>query len=169
MTNDTQPQNPPADQGNGAGKQFTIQKIYLRDVSLETPNSPAVFTAQEWNPQVDLQLNSTTRPLSQDGVHEVVLSITVTSKLGDKTAYLVEVQQAGIFQLQAFSEEEKGPMLGAYCPNILFPYAREAISDLVVKAGFPQILLAPINFDAVYMQHQQRLQQQGAEQPTPQA
>ena len=138
---------------------FSIQKIYTKDISFETPNSPAVFTQTEWKPDVNVQLNSSTTPLDND-VHEVVLSVTVTAKLGDKTAYLVEVQQAGIFKTENFSPDQMGHLLGAFCPNILFPYARETISDLVTRGGFPQMLLAPVNFDAIYAQHLQQQQAQ---------
>ena len=135
-------------QGN---QQFAIQKLYLKDVSFESPNSPAMFT-REWQPEVNLDLNTNTQALSE-GVYNVVLSLTVTVKNSEQTAFLVEVQQAGIFTVNGFAESELGHMLGSYCPNILFPYAREAISDLVTKGGFPPLLLAPVNFDAVYAQH----------------
>jgi len=135
----------------GEGPQFAILRTYLKDVSFETPNSPAVFT-QDWKPEVNLQLNSSTNQLDND-VYEVVLNVTVTAKQGEKTGFLVEVQQAGIFRVQGFEETQKGAMLGAYCPNTLYPFAREAVSDLVVKGGFPQLLLAPINFDALYAQN----------------
>ncbi len=138
-------------------KEFVIQKVYMKDVSFETPNSPAVFT-QKWEPNVNLELSTAGRALS-DGVHEVVLSLTVTAKLGDKTAYLVEAHQAGVFTIRGFSAEEMGPMLGSFCPNILFPFAREAVSDIVAKGGFPQLLLAPVNFDALFAQHMQSLSQ----------
>lgn len=135
----------------GEGPQFAIHRIYVKDVSFETPNSPAVFM-EEWKPDVNLQLNSTVNPLEGD-LHEVVLNVTVTAKQGEKTAFLVEVQQAGVFTVQGFEDAQKGSMLGAYCPNVLFPFAREAISDLIVKGGFPQLLLSPINFDAIYAQN----------------
>jgi preprotein translocase subunit SecB len=93
-------------------------------------------------------------------LYEVALTVTITVKSNDKTAYLVEVNQAGIFALSGFSDQEMGPMVGSFCPNILFPYAREAVSDLVAKGGFPQLLLAPVNFDALYSQHLQQTQQQ---------
>jgi len=148
-------------QAEGAGeRQFMIQKIYLKDVSVETPNTPAIFQEQ-WEPDVSLQLGNNTTALGQ-GVHEVVLSLTVTAKLGDKTAYLVEIQQAGIFTITGYDEASTGTLLGSVCPGILFPYGREAISDLVTKAGFPQLVLAPVNFDALYQQH---LQQQGQAEP----
>jgi len=140
--------------------QFAIQRIYLKDLSFETPNTPQVFQS-EGEAAVNVDLNTAATRLA-DNVFEVVLSLTVTNKLDDKVAYLIEVQQAGIFTLSGFSEGDLNGMLHSYCPNILFPYAREVISDIVSKGSFPQLLLAPINFDAVYAQHLQ--QQQGAEQ-----
>jgi preprotein translocase subunit SecB len=144
-------------------RQFALQRIYTKDMSFETPNSPSVFR-EEWKPQTEVNLNTTANRLDED-VYEVVVSVTVTAKLGDKTAYLAEVQQAAIVGIKGFAQQELGPMLGAYCPNLLFPYAREVISDLVTKGSFPQMLLQPVNFDALYMQHQQQLakQAEGAE------
>lgn len=139
-----------------AERKFELQRLYTKDVSFETPNSPEVFTL-DWNPENQMSLNSDVNPLG-NSTFEIVLTITVTSKLGDKTAFLVEVKQAGIFTLANFPENEMGPMLGAYCPNILFPYAREAISDLVTKGGFPTLLLAPVNFDQLFAQHMQQQQ-----------
>ena len=139
------------------GQQFAIQKIYIKDVSFESPNSPAIFTEQ-FNPEVNLQLNTNGTAIA-DNVYEVVLSLTVTVKQADKTAYLVEVQQCGIFTIQGFSEQDIGGMLGSFCPNILFPYARETVSDLVTRGGFPQLLLSPVNFDALYAQHLQQQNQ----------
>ncbi len=136
-------------------QQFAIQKIYLKDMSYEAPNVPHCFT-QPWKPEMNINLSWEVNPLSEDQ-HEVVLSITVTAKLEEKTAFLVEVQQAGIFTAKGFANEELSPLLGSYCPNLLFPFAREAISDLVAKGGFPQMLLAPVNFEALYAQ---RLQEQ---------
>ena len=141
-------------------RQFAIQRIYTKDLSFETPNSPALFKEQ-WTPDTNLNLNTEVQQL-EEGLFEVSLSVTVTSKLGDKTAFLVEVKQAGIFNLSGFSQQEMGKMLGAYCPNLLFPYAREVVSDLVTKGSFPQLLLSPVNFDALYAQHQQKLAQQAA-------
>jgi preprotein translocase subunit SecB len=137
-------------------RKFELKRLYTKDVSFETPNSPEVFTL-DWNPENQMSLNSDVSPLGND-TFEIVLTITVTSKLGDKTAFLVEVKQAGIFTLANFPDNEMGPMLGAYCPNILFPYAREAISDLVTKGGFPTLLLAPVNFDQLFAQHMQQQQ-----------
>jgi len=138
-------------------QQFAIQKLYLKDVSFESPNSPAMFT-KEWQPEVNLDMNTTTQALSE-GAYNVVLSLTATVKNNEQTAFLVEVQQAGIFTVNGFAENDLGHMLGSYCPNILFPYAREVISDLVTKGGFPPLLLAPVNFDALYAQHLAQQQQ----------
>jgi preprotein translocase subunit SecB len=137
-------------------RKFELQRIYTKDVSFETPNSPSVFT-MDWQPENQLSLNSEVNNLGED-TFEVALTVTVTSKLEDKTAFLVEVKQAGIFTIANFPQNEMGPMLGAYCPNILFPYAREAISDLVTKGGFPTLLLAPVNFDHLFAQHMQQQQ-----------
>jgi preprotein translocase subunit SecB len=142
----------------GAGPHFGIVRIYLKDVSFETPNSPAIFT-QEFRPEVNLQLNTSASQL-EDGLYEVVLHLTVTSKQGEKTGFLVEIQQAGIFEIKGFDDAQKGHMLGAYCPDTLYPFAREAVSDLVTKGGFPQLLLAPINFEAVYAQNQKNVNTQ---------
>ncbi|BBA36592.1 preprotein translocase subunit SecB [Methylocaldum marinum] len=137
-------------------KQFILQKIYVKDVSFETPNSPDIFTLK-WEPKVEFNLSSNAQRL-QENLFEVSLTTTVTVKLGEKTAYLVEVCQAGIFAMAGFDEQELGPLIGSYCPNVLFPYAREAVSDLVTKGGFPPLLLAPINFDALYVQQMQQKQ-----------
>ncbi len=140
-----------------AEKQFSIQKIYTKDMSFETPNTPQIFT-EKWEPTVDFNLGSNVQTL-ENGLYEIALTVTITVKSEDKTAYLVEINQAGIFTLIGFSNEELSPMLGSFCPNILFPYAREAVSDLVAKGGFPQLILAPVNFDALYAQHIQAQQQ----------
>lgn len=147
-----------AEEQQTSEKQFSIQKIYTKDLSFETPSSPKIFT-EKWEPTIDLNLSSQILPLDQS-LYEVTLTITITVKSIESIAYLVEVSQAGIFTLSGFSEEEMGPMLGSFCPNILFPYAREAVSDLVAKGGFPQLLLAPVNFDALYAQQLQYAQQQ---------
>jgi preprotein translocase subunit SecB len=142
------------------GPEFSILRIYLKDVSFETPTSPGVFT-QEFKPEIGLRLNTAIKRIEED-LHEVVLNITVTAKQGEKTGFLVEVQQAGIFSLKGFDEVQKGTMLGAYCPNVLFPYAREEISALVTKGGFPPLLLAPINFDVMYAEKTAERAQQAA-------
>ncbi len=118
-----------------------------------------MFT-KEWKPDVNVELDTKGKEIAPD-VHEVVLGVTVTVKMEDKVAYLAEVQQAGIFTIKGFSEAERGAMLGSYCPSVLFPFAREVVSDLVTKGGFPQLLLAPVNFDAIYQEHLQRLRNQG--------
>ncbi len=141
-------------------KQFSIQKIYTKDISFETPNAPKVFTSK-WEPAVDFNLGTNVETL-ENNLFEVSLTVTVTVKTADKTAYLVEATQAGIFTLAGFTDQEMGPMLGSFCPNILFPYAREVVSDLVSKGGFPQLLLAPVNFDMLYAQHVQQAQQKAA-------
>jgi preprotein translocase subunit SecB len=138
-------------------KQFAIQKIYTKDLSFETPNSPKIFT-EKWEPSVDFNLGTHVEAL-ENSFFEINLTITITVKNKETVAYLVEVNQAGIFSLGGFTEQEMGPMVGSFCPNILFPYAREVVSDLVVRGGFPQLLLAPVNFDALYAQHLQQLQQ----------
>lgn len=153
-----QPKENTSQGGNGADRQFAIQKIFLKDVSLETPNSPDIFREQ-WKPDTNIQLGNSAKMLS-DGVYEVATTITVTVKVGEKTAFLIEVQQAGIFTIGGFSDDERGAIVGSHCPTVLFPYAREAISDLVTKAGFPQLLLAPVNFEAIYAQHVQQLREQ---------
>lgn len=152
------------EQTEQAKREFGIQKIYTKDVSFETPNSPEIFKA-EWKPDVNLQLGHSTKPIGEN-VHEVILSITITAKVNKKTAYLAEVNQAGIFSLSGYNEQEMGAMMGVYCPNILFPYAREAISELVAKGGFPQMLMAPVNFDALYQQHLQQQTQAKTEKVT---
>ncbi len=146
-----------AEQNTTEEKQFSIQKIFTKDISFETPNSPKIFT-EKWEPTVDFNLGTNVDAL-EENLFEVSLSVTVTVKCTETTAYLVEVTQAGIFSLAGFSEQEMGPMVGSFCPNILFPYAREVVSDLVAKGGFPQLLLAPVNFDALYAQHLQQAQQ----------
>ena len=141
-------------------QQFAIQKIYLKDVSFESPNSPQAFAGEGWRPEINVQLHSGHQAIAQD-TYEVVLDITVTAKSQEKTAFLVEVKQAGIFTIAGFQEENLAGMLGAYCPETLFPYARESISEMISKGGFPQLLLQPVNFNALYAQKVQ--QQSGAQ------
>jgi preprotein translocase subunit SecB len=147
-----------SDEQQAPQQHFEIQKVYLKDVSLETPNSPMIFTEQ-WQPQTEVRLETGATPLTDD-LFESVLTLTVTAKLGERTAYLVEVKQAGLFTLKGFDEQQKGHMLHAFCPNILFPFAREELASLIGKGGFPALLLNPINFDALYMQRLQQQQQQ---------
>jgi preprotein translocase subunit SecB len=140
--------------------QFNIQRIYTKDISFETPNSPAVFQ-KEWKPEVKLDLDTRSAKLA-DNVFEVVLSLTVTAKNGEETAFLCEVQQAGIFAINGLTEQQLAHSLGAYCPNILFPYAREAVGSLVGRGTVPQLNLAPVNFDALFAQYVNQ-RQAGAE------
>lgn len=133
-------------------KQFSIEKLYIKDASFEAPNSPDIFTEKSLEPRVDFNLNSGIKNL-ENGHYEVSLTVTATAKHGDKTAFLVEVCQAGVFTLAHFAEDELKQMLGTLCLHILYPYAREAVSDLVTKGGFQPLLLVPINFDALYAQH----------------
>lgn len=133
-------------------RQVGLQKIYIRDASIEVPDGPRVFT-EEYNPEVNVDLNTQIQSLS-DETHQVILTVTVTAKQGERTAYIVEVQQAGVFQLEGFeADDERDQVLGAYCPSILFPYIRESVGDMVQRAGFPHFLLQPVNFDLLYAQH----------------
>jgi len=140
--------------------QLAIQKIYVKDLSFEAPNSPAVFSGQ-LNPTADVHFANRATALDAEN-HEVVLTVTVKVAEGDRNIYLVEVQQAGIFTIRGFPPEHLGAILATACPNSLFPFAREAICDLVVKGGFPQLLLAPVNFEILYAQELQRRQQGSA-------
>jgi preprotein translocase subunit SecB len=139
---------------------FGIEKLYVKDLSVEVPNAPEIFLERE-APQVEIQLNTGGRTVG-DNVYEVVLTVTVTAKMGDKTVFLVEVGQAGIFRIQNVPEEQIEPLIAVACPNILFPYAREAVSDSVSRAGFQPIVLQPVNFEGMYMQRLQQAEQAGA-------
>lgn len=134
--------------------QLGIQKIYVKDLSFEAPNSPMIFTEQ-LNPTLDLHFANSTNALGND-LHEVVLTVTATVKQADKNVYLVEVKQAGIFNIVGFPTEHLPTILATACPNILFPFAREVICDVVTKGGFPQLLIAPVNFEILYAQEVQR-------------
>ncbi|MCL1079590.1 protein-export chaperone SecB [Parashewanella spongiae] len=138
--------------------QFNIQRVFTKDLSFETPNSPAIFQ-KEWNPEVKLDLDTKSNKLADD-VYEVILSLTVTAKVGEETAFLCEVQQAGIFSIAGLTEPQLAHSLGAYCPNILFPYARETVGSLVGRGTFPQLNLAPVNFDALFAQYVQKRQEE---------
>ena len=137
---------------------FGIEKIYVKDLSLEVPNSPEVFLQRE-APQVGIELQNAAKAVDE-GVYEVVVTITVTSKIAEKTVFLVEVAQAGIFQIRNVPQENVEGLLGVACPNILFPYAREAVSDLVTRAGFQPVLLNPVNFEALFLQQKQHQAEQ---------
>ncbi|MEQ4532520.1 MAG: protein-export chaperone SecB [Mixta sp.] len=144
---------------NTSEMSFQIQRIYTKDISFEAPNAPQVFQ-KEWEPEVKLDLDTASSQLAE-GIYEVVLRVTVTASMGTDTAFLCEVQQAGIFTISGIEGTQMAHCLGAYCPNILFPYARECITSLVSRGTFPQLNLAPVNFDALFMNYLQ--QQEGAE------
>lgn len=146
-----------ADEEAAQGK-FGLQKIYVKDISFEIPDSPMVFQ-EEWEPSVNMDLGNTAAKIAED-IFEAVLSVTITVKSGEKTMYLIEAQQAGIFHIAGLPDESINKMLATTCPNILFPFVRETISDLVTRGGFPQLLLAPVNFDALYAQKEYQAQQE---------
>lgn len=141
-----QPQNPQM--------VFQIEKIYVKDLSVEVPNAPAVFLERE-APQISVDLGTLTNVVGE-GVYENSIKVTVTAKLGEKTMYLVECEQSGIFRIAGLPEEQLSMALGIACPNILFPYARETVSDVILRAGFAPLLLAPVNFEAEFMMRQQQ-------------
>ena len=132
-----------------AGQQFAVQKIYTKDLSFESPATPAVFRTQ-WQPQLTVDVNTRSSAIDSEGNFEVVLALTITARTGEDTTFLIEVQQAGIFLVKGIEGEELRRLLGSAAPNMLFPYARETVDSLCVKGGFPALMLAPINFDAVY-------------------
>jgi preprotein translocase subunit SecB len=136
---------------------FGIEKLYVKDASIEVPNAPQIFTDRT-APQVNVELSNAAQKLDE-GIFEVTIKVTVTAKIGDKTAFLVEATQAGIFAIRNVPGENLEPILAITCPNILFPYAREAVSDMVTRAGFAPVLLNPINFEALYLQQKEQLQQ----------
>ncbi len=133
---------------------FGIEKLYVKDASIEVPNAPQIFT-ERTAPQVNVELANAAQKLDE-GIFEVAIKVTVTAKIGDKTAFLVEATQAGIFAIRNVPAENLEPILAVTCPNILFPYAREAVSDMVTRAGFAPVLLNPINFEALYIQQKQQ-------------
>jgi preprotein translocase subunit SecB len=129
---------------------FSIEKIYVKDVSLEVPGGPQAFMHQE-QPQLEVQITQQSQRVNEALV-EVTLIVTVTAKSGDKVLFLVEASQAGVFQIRNVAEPDLSPLVGIVCPNVLFPYAREIVSDLITRAGFPPVLLAPVNFETIYQQ-----------------
>jgi preprotein translocase subunit SecB len=133
-----------------AQPEFAIHRIFVKDLSFEAPNSPKSFK-EEWQPQVDLNLDTTHAHL-EDDLYDVTLKVTVNAKIKDKTVFVVEAQQAGIFLISHFDETQKNELLGSFCPNVLFPYVREVISEVINRGGFPPLYLAPVNFDAIYQQ-----------------
>lgn len=142
---------------------FQIEKIYVKDLSLELPNAPQVFL-EPTQPQLEVQIHNDARQIG-DGVYEAVITVTVTARAGDKTVFLAEAAQAGIFTLRGIPATDLDPLLGIACPNVLYPYAREAISDLVTRGGFPPVLLAPVSFEALYAQRAQAAASSAPSQP----
>ena len=135
---------------------FAIQRIYVKDISFESPNAPAIFR-KDWQPEVKLDLDTRSEKL-EDNMFEVILSLTVTTTVGGETAFLCEVQQAGIFAVPELQDAQMDHMLASFCPNILFPYARETVANLLNRGTFPQLNLAPVNFDALFAQYVQQRQ-----------
>jgi preprotein translocase subunit SecB len=142
---------------------FSIEKIYLKDLSVEVPNAPEVFLETE-APSMEVNINSAARTV-QDAMYEVVLSVTITARIKEKTVFLVEVAQAGVFQIRHVPQQDMGPLLGIACPNTLFPYVRETISTVTTRAGFQPVLLAPMSFENIYQQQMQQLQAQQGSKP----
>jgi preprotein translocase subunit SecB len=133
------------------GVQVSLQSVYLKDSSYESPNGPRLPTNQAWDPKFQLNMNTSTEELAPE-VREVLLTVTVEAKQGDATLYLVEVKQAGVFAIAGASAEDMKRLIGSFCPSVLFPYAREVISDLITKGGFPNFVLPLVNFDALFAQ-----------------
>lgn len=149
-----------AEKQEDSQQQFAIQRIYVKDVSFEAPSAPGIFK-EEWKPEMHLDIH-TNSEVVQDDVHEVVLTLTVTVKNGENAAFVAEVKHAGIFTITGFDDDQLHQTLGSFCPSVIYPYAREVISDLVSRGGFPQLILAPVNFDALYAQHKSQQQEQKA-------
>lgn len=151
---------------NAVEKQVSIQKVYIKDFSFESPHTPQVFRKTDWEPKTNLNLRSS-HTSGSDNTHEVVLTLTIEAKDGDDSIFLIELHQAGLFLIAGYTEDEFKAVVGSFCPNILFPYARETISSIVSKGGFPEFVLQPINFDALYAhgvaQAQAQAEAQGAE------
>jgi preprotein translocase subunit SecB len=143
-------------------QQFSIQKLYVKDASFESPASPHAFKYKKWDPKIDLNLTNKQTHIDAD-LYEAVLCVTATVSHEETTVFLAEVHQAGLFQIGGFDEKQNSYLLGGQCMNILFPYAREVISDMSVRGGFPPLILSPVNFDALYQQHLQQKQEQSGE------
>lgn len=144
-----------ADEAQPAEKQLSITKIYVKDFSFESPQAPTIFKQENWKPETNLNLRSAHNAV-EGNLHEIVLTITIEAKEGDKTCFLIELQQAGLFEIAGYEGEELQAIVGSFCPNILFPYARESLASMIQKGGFPEFVLQPINFDALYMQSKQQ-------------
>ncbi|MDX1452049.1 MAG: protein-export chaperone SecB [Oleiphilaceae bacterium] len=158
--NESAPENQQAAQDQQAHPGFAMQRIYVKDISFESPNSPVVFQ-KNWKPEVKMDLNTKNGQVGE-GLYEVVVAVTLTATVDGMTAYIIEVQQAGIFQVQGFEGPQLGQALGAFCPNLLFPYLRETIDNILVKGSFPAMMLGPVNFDAIYAQAMMQKQQEAA-------
>jgi preprotein translocase subunit SecB len=147
-------------EANVGGVQVTLQSVYLKDSSYESPNGPRLPNNQAWEPKFQLNMNTSTEELTAD-VREVLLTITLEAKQGEATLYLVEVKQAGVFSVSGASAEDLKRLIGSFCPSVLFPYAREVVSDLITKGGFPNFLLPLVNFEALFMQAAESTAEQG--------
>lgn len=143
-------------------KKFQIQRIYVKDVSFEAPGAPEVFT-EEWQPKINVQLSNSARRIGEGGEFEVEVNSTITATREDKTVYLAEVRQAGIFTVEGLEGEELDHLLGSYCPGILFPYLRQTVSDLISRGSFPPFLMQPINFEVLYRDARAKRDQEKAE------
>lgn len=167
MTDENTPGAAAAEEAQSSAQQFALQRVYLKDMSFEAPMGVKAFM-KEWKPQVDQELNTKTAKID-DTNYEVVLTLTITVKLGEETAFLVEVQQGGLFHISGLPEQALPQLFNTACPQILFPYAREAIDNLVVKGSFPALMLPPVNFDALFahavQQAKAKQQAEGAAQP----
>jgi preprotein translocase subunit SecB len=159
----TDSQRPTDSQPQQTQPAFQIEKVFVKDLSLEIPNAPQIFTEQV-QPQLEVQIATEVAKFAET-YFEVTVSATVTAKAGERTVFLVEAVQAGIFSISNVPPKELDPLLSVGCPTILFPYLREAISDIVTRGGFPPVLLSPVSFEALYLQRQQQAQQQGAGRP----
>lgn len=148
-------------QVQNAGPEVALQNIYVKDASFEAPNGPNI-PVEQWNPQFGLNMNTAGTTVGQD-LHEVVLTITLEAKIADKVAYLVEVKQAGVFLIRGYELDDGRRIVGAFCPGVLFPYARQAVSDMILRGGFPPFLLPPVNFDGLYQQSVEQQRQQAAQ------
>ena len=144
----------PAQDASTNQPSFQIEKLYVKDLSLEVPNAPQIFMQKD-SPQLEIQVRSEAAPFA-DGLYDVVVTVTVTARAGEKTVFLAEVAQAGIFTARGIPQADLEPLLAIGCPTILYPYAREVISDLVTRAGFPAVVLQPVSFEQMYMERQQR-------------
>ncbi len=158
MTENAQPNGAATEESKN---QFLVQRIYLKDVSFESPRSPKVFT-EKWQPEMKLELNNNSQKLENDH-YEVVMSVTVTATNEKEVAFIAEIKQAGIFLIKTGNEKQLPMLIGSYCPNILFPYAREAISEQITKGGFPPFYLSPVNFDALFAEAVKRQQEEAGE------